>query len=76
MTIQVMSFGESKQKLQEALNSRPREVVFEDPSIMTPGVFTGEGIRKGESFLVVMDPKTRRRFATVKRLESGEFRVM
>lgn len=79
MTIQLgtyASHGRSKAVLQDALNSTPASVRFEDPSIsQSRGTFYGNDIRVGERFPIVMDPPTRRRFAIVVRTERG-FRVV
>lgn len=78
MTIQLAStqFGTSKATLQAALNSE-QTVRFHDPSIFpgSRGDFNSSRIEVGEQFAVVMDPATRRRFATVKRTDKG-FRVV
>ena len=69
------SHGKSKKVLQDALNSTPARVRFEDPSIFqSRGTFFGNDIHTGERFPIVMDPPTRRRFATIVRTESV-FRV-
>ncbi len=81
MTIQLgtyKSHGTSKTVLQAALNEQPERVRFEDPSIFqgSRGTFYGNDIKNGEKFPIVMDPQTRRRFATIVRdLNTGAFRV-
>lgn len=79
MTIQISStrFATSKQALEAALNSTPDHVCFVDPSISSDsrGHFDATAIKVGEKFPVVMDPQTRRRFATVQRKLNGQFRV-
>lgn len=79
MTIQVSStrFATSKKVLEAALNSNPEQVAFADPSLFegSRGVFTGADIKNPEKFAVVMDPQTRRRFATVQRKFNGQFKV-
>jgi len=79
MTIQVAStrFASSKATLQAALNSTPDHVRFDDPSIFegSRGHFDASSIKPGEKFPVVMDPQTRRRFATVERKLNGQFKV-
>ena len=79
VTIQLAStrFGESKVKLQATLNSHPDWVRFDDPSPFNDsrGNFSAVNVKLGEKFAVVMDPATRRRFATVRRLEDGSFKV-
>jgi hypothetical protein len=76
MTIQLASIrhGQSKAALQSALNTMPDRVEFHDPSIMAPRWFVGADMAVGERFPIVMDPATRRRFATVARTDKG-FRV-
>lgn len=79
MTIQVAStrFASSKQVLETALNTTPDHVHFDDPSIFpgSRGHFNATTIQIGEKFAVVMDPQTRRRFATVQRKLNGQFKV-
>ncbi len=79
MTILCQSpgFTKSKATLQAALNENAGAVKFEDPSIFpgSRGYFNGGSIQPGEKFPIVMDPPTRRRFAIVKRLTDGQFRV-
>lgn len=77
MTIQLATarHGTSKAVLQAALTAGARSVVFADPSIFNPRSFYGTEIQPGESFACVLDPATRRRFCTVKRLADGTFKV-
>lgn len=77
MTVQLSStrFGANKKVLQEQLNTAPATVCFEDPSFFAPRSFCGADIKAGESFAVVMDPATRRRFSTVQRKGDGTFKV-
>lgn len=80
MTVQLASHlahGKSKKVLQEALSRTPGQVRFYDPSIFSGsrGVFTGAAITAGDRFAVVMDPDTRRRFATVVCKADGTFKV-
>lgn len=79
MTWQLVSaHGASKATLEAALNATPALVRFTDPAIFGPkggGAFTGSEITHGESGLVVLDPKTRRRFAKISRDAKGRFRV-
>lgn len=79
MTIQLATIrhGKSKAALQAELNAMPERVRFYDPSLFSPahgGSFTGLDMAVGERFACVLDPETRRRFATVARTVSG-FRV-
>lgn len=79
MTIQLYTVrhGKSKAALQAELNAMPERVQFYNPSIMVfpqDAVFTGADMKPGERFACVLDPDTRRRFATVARTVSG-FRV-
>lgn len=79
MTIQVMSrtAAKSKKTLEVALNESAGLVNFYDPSIFegSRGQFTGEDIKPGEKFPVVMDHPQRNRFATVSRKPDGKFKV-
>lgn len=77
MTIQLVTarHGTSRAVLQAALTSGARSVVFEDPSIFNPRTFYGTEIEPGTAFACVLDPATRRRFCTVKRLADGTFKV-
>lgn len=80
MTIQLSSttqHGKSKARLAEGLNETPELVRFVDPSIFpgSRGHFRGTDCRPGESFTVVLDPETRRRFATVICRADGSFQV-
>lgn len=79
MTIQLASpaFGKSKATLLDALKRTPALVRFTDPSIFpgSRGNFTGADITAGDSFPIVMDPTTRRRFAKVVCKADGTFRV-
>lgn len=77
MTIQVCNFNKNKGELQAALNTEPASVQLYDPSIFpsSRGDFTGEDIKPGESFPVVMDHPKRMRFASVVRKADGKFRV-
>jgi len=77
MTVQLRSarFGKSKKVLQDMLNTDPMAVYFVDPSFFNPRSFRGDEMVAGERFPVVMDPETRRRFATVARNDDGTFRV-
>jgi len=71
--------GENKFALQSALNRAPERVSFHDPAVHGPrggGAFTGADFAVGEIATVVMDPKTRRRFAQIKRLKDGTFVVL
>lgn len=76
MAIQVLTCNASKVKLLAALQTQPQAVSFYDPSIMNERRFSGADVKHGESFTVVMDPQTRRRFAKVMRRPNGEFRVV
>lgn len=72
MTIILTSpHGKSKAVLQQALNSTPDQVTFDDPSIVAPRAFLGSHIRLGEKFAVVMDHPKRMRFAQVARTAKG-----
>lgn len=88
MTIQVNNpaHGKSKAALQTALNNAfevyeapgiSRAIHFYDPSIFegSRGSFSALTMARGESFPVVMDPAKRMRFALVKRLTNGTFKV-
>lgn len=77
MTIQLTSqrFGKSKATLQEAMNTTPNQVAFEDPSIFSPRSFVAADIRQGEKFAAVLDHPKRMRFATIARKPDGTFRV-
>lgn len=89
MTIQVTipSIATSKAALQQALNravdhaDRTGEASgvceFYDPSIFpgSRGTFSCLNMVEGESFPVVMDPAKRMRFALVKRMATGYFKV-
>lgn len=79
MTWQLTSaHGKSKAVLEAALNEAPERVCFTDPSIFGPkggGAFAGSEISPGERGTVVLDPKTRRRFAMIERDAKGRFRV-
>lgn len=79
MTIQLRSqqYGKSKATLQEALNTTPTRVWFEDPSIFpgSRGQFTGADVKPGERFPLVMDHPKRSRFATLQRRPDGTFKV-
>lgn len=78
MTIQVAipAYGKSKATLQAILDSNPKDCKFYDPSLFQGrGHFDGRAIDPGEHFAVVMDPATRRRFATVTRKANGTFKV-
>lgn len=80
MTIQLHTIrhGKSKAALQAELNAMPDRVAFWDPAIINPRFggrpFAADMIQPGESFACVLDPDTRRRFATVARTPSG-FRI-
>lgn len=77
MTIQLapshINASKSKAKLQAALNDTPSLVNFYDPSIFpgSRGHFSARSVQVGESFVVVMDPQTRRRFALVELTAKG-----
>ena len=79
MTVQLTSaaFGKSKAALLDGLRRTPALVKFSDPSIFSGsrGQFTGADITAGDSFPVVMDPSTRRRFAKIVCKADGTFRV-
>ena len=78
MTVQLVSanaYGKSKATLQAALTAHPSLVWFDDPSPWGSRSFTGADIKPGDRFLVVMDPKTRMRFAEVERRSDGSFKV-
>jgi len=75
MTIQVENFNKSKEVLQNQLNTDPYQVSFYDPSILGSRFFTGEDVKKGEHFAVVMDYPKRTRFAKVTRRQNGTFKV-
>jgi hypothetical protein len=70
--------GKSKATLEAALNEAPERVRFTDPAVFGPkggGAFSGAEILPGERETVVLDPKTRRRFAQIERDAKGAFRV-
>lgn len=76
MTIQLhtVRHGKSKAALQAALEAMPDRVEFYNPSIMVlppENHFTGADIKVGERFPCVLDPETRRRFATIERTPQG-----
>lgn len=73
MTIQLKStrHGKSKLTLAAAMNESPSTVSFYDPSIINELFFTAADMEVGASFACVLDPDTRRRFATVKRTANG-----
>lgn len=78
MTIQVQNHNTSKAALKAALAATPQAVQFHDPGVFTSskgGWFTGADIPPGDSFPVVLDPATRRRFAKVTRKADGSWRV-
>jgi len=75
MTVQAINFNTSKKALQEQLNLRAELVHFVEPMMVHDRRFTGDEIKVGQSFPVVMDPQTRRRFATVKRVSFAAFKV-
>lgn len=79
MTIQLTSaaFSKSKAALLDGLRRTPALVKFNDPSIFpgSRGQFTGADVTAGDSFAIVMDPATRRRFAEVVCKADGTFRV-
>ncbi len=79
MTIQVrtVAAAKSKKTLEAALNERAGLVNFYDPSIFegSRGQFTGEDIKPGEQFPVVMDHPKRSRFATISRRADKSFKV-
>lgn len=75
MTVQVKNFNKSKEVLQNQLNTDPSQVSFYDPSIFNSRSFTGEDVKKGEHFAVVMDHPRRMRFALVTRRQNGTFKV-
>ena len=75
MTIQVENFNKSKKVLENQLNTDPSQVSFYDPSIFNSRFFTGEDVKKGEHFAVVMDHPKRMRFASVARQQNGTFKV-
>lgn len=72
MTIQLnfpTSAGKNKKALQDALNEKPSKVVFMEPTPWAQTLFTEPNAP--DRFAVVMDPETRRRFATVTRTPKG-----
>ncbi len=77
MTIQVRPVADahkSKAHLLKALKEGTAR--FYDPSPFNGrGNFSASSIENGEKFAVVMDPQTRRRFATVSRGTDGTFKV-
>ena len=77
MTIQIVNptHGRSKAALQAALNAGPEGVKLDDPWPWGQRTFTAATMRPGQSFPVVMDPATRRRFATITRRKDGSFKV-
>lgn len=77
MTIQVYhpEHGKNKATLAAAMNADPEKVRFYNPTPFGASYFTAAKVTPGESFPVVMDPQTRRRFAIVKRNADGTFKV-
>lgn len=79
MTIQVAipAYGKSRAALQAILNSNPHDCAFYDPSPFPSslGHFRADTVLPLSQFAVVMDPPTRHRFALVKRLANGSFKV-
>jgi hypothetical protein len=83
MTARCLSAGaaKSKARLEAALNEDPSAVLFDDPGPwgICPSwglcPFNGADIPTPDSFPVVLDPETRRRFAVVERRRDGTFRV-
>lgn len=73
--LRTVRHGTSKAVLQENLNTAPAAVIFETPKPWGSDVFTGADIPVPSSFACVLDPATRRRFATVKRKADGTFKV-
>lgn len=78
MTVQIAApfkHGKSKATLQDALNSDLEIVNFREPSPFGDRIFGKDSIKPGESFPVVLDPATRRRFAKVPRTATNIFKV-
>ncbi len=78
MTIQVCNpaHGASKAALAKALNEAPSQVQFREPTPFEDKLFYANSVRAGTRFAVVMDPATRRRFATVVRKADGSWGVL
>lgn len=74
MTCQVLNFNKKKRELQDMLNSQPSAVRFLEPTMVRDVRFTGDTIKVGHSFPVVMDHPKRSRFAMITRTDKG-FRV-
>ena len=75
MTILLVSqsLGKNKKALEEALNTAPTSVYFQDPSSFagSRGHFSGAAIPVGDSFACVMDHPKRMRFSEIKRTATG-----
>ena len=73
--LQTTSAGKSKAALKAALEAKPADVAFHDPSFLEPRWFTGEDVKFGERFAVVMDHPKRMRFALITRTREGGWKV-
>lgn len=75
--LHTLAYGKNKRVLQDALNGPHRMICFMDPSIFagSRGIFAATDMRVGEEFPCVMDPATRMRFSTVKRVSETVWRV-